>query len=378
MPRKICLVTGSRAEYGLSYPILRAIQNHPDLELQLIVTGMHLLPVYGNTIDIIKKDGFKINAKIKNQDGEKTSGTSMAKAIAKCIEGLANHFQKNKPDIIISMTDLGFSLAAAIVGSHMNIPVAHVHGGDVSGSVDDAVRHATTKFAHIHFPISKQSADRIIKMGEDPSKVYNVGAPGLDNILNQKLYSEKKIRGKYNIAENSEYIIFIQHPVSLEEKQSKVHYIETLLALEELKIPTILIYPNSDAGSSDVIELIESKKIECIKPYKNLDRKEYLSLLKYASVLVGNSSSGILEAPSFHLPVVNIGTRQKGRERAGNVIDTGYNREEILNAIKIALADESFREQVSQCRSPYGNGTAGKQIANILSTIILDHSLLEK
>ncbi len=377
MARKICLVTGTRAEYGLSYPILRAIESHSDLELQLVVTGMHLLSGHGNTIELIKKDGFKIDCIIETLPENQADGMVMANAVGKTILGLTEYVKKAKPDILIAMTDLGFTLATAIVGAHMNIPVVHVHGGEVSGSVDELVRHATTKLSHIHFAASKKSAERIIKMGEEPWRVHVVGAPGLDIILQDDFYDEKIIRAKYSLLSGN-YIVLVQHPVSTESAQSGEYFKNTLKAIESFGIQTILIYPNADSGSKDIIEVIESNHNNIIKSYKNLSRKDYLSLLKYASVLVGNSSSGILEAPSFKLPAVNIGSRQYGREMAENVVSVGYNFEDIKSAVNFVLNDKKFKKKVQNCVSPYGDGTAGKKIAEILVAIQIDKKLLEK
>lgn len=377
MARKICLVTGTRAEYGLSYPILRAIESHPDLELQLVVTGMHLLSGHGNTIELIKKDGFKIGHVIETLPEDKADGMVMADAVAKTILGLTEYVKKAKPDILIAMTDLGFTLATAIVGAHMNIPVAHVHGGEVSGSVDELVRHATTKLSHIHFAASKKSAERIIKMGEESWRVHVVGAPGLDTILNGDFFDEKTIRTKYSLS-SGDYIMLVQHPVSTESSQSGKYFQNTLKAVESFGFQTVLVYPNADAGSKDIIKVIESNNNNLIKSHKNLPRKDYLSLLKYASVLVGNSSSGILEAPSFNLPVVNIGSRQYGREMAENVVSVDYNFENIKSAINFVFNDKEFRKKVKNCISPYGDGTAGKQIADILANIEINKKLLEK
>ncbi|MDP2684170.1 MAG: UDP-N-acetylglucosamine 2-epimerase [bacterium] len=377
MKRKICLVTGTRAEYGLSYPILRAIKEHSDLELQLVVTGMHLLPEHGNTIDLIKEDGFEVSHIVETINKSDDSGADMALAVAKCIEGVVKFFKKDRPDMVIAMTDLGFTLATAIAASHMNIPVAHVHGGEVSGSIDELVRHATTKLSHIHFTSSEKSAERIKKMGEEPYRVHMVGAPGLDMLLHSELFGEKELREKYNLNEDK-YIVLVQHSVSTEVDKAGQNFEKTVRVIEDLGMQTILIYPNADAGSNEIIKVIESIDKDFIKSYKSLPRKDYLSLLKYASVLVGNSSSGILEAPSFHLPVVDIGTRQNNRERADNVVHVGYDEGEIKEAINFVLSDNDFQIKLKNCKNPYGDGTAGKQIANILAEIEIDKKLLEK
>jgi UDP-N-acetylglucosamine 2-epimerase (non-hydrolysing)/GDP/UDP-N,N'-diacetylbacillosamine 2-epimerase (hydrolysing) len=376
--RKIAAITGSRAEYGLAQPIFEAIDSRKNLELSLIVTGMHLSREFGYTVREIEKDGFKIAARIENLAPEDT-GAAMARSIGRCILGVVDALEEIKPDILLVLTDLGHTLAGAIAGSHMNIPVAHLHGGDVSGTVDEFVRHAITKLSHIHLTATKQSAERIIKMGEEPWRVYVVGAPGLDTVLNKKLIEQEKIAKKFALDLKKPILLVVQHPVITEVEQAKTQMRETMEALFGLKEQSIVIYPNADAGGRRMIKVIEQyMKYPFIQMYKSLPHIEYLSLMKIASVMVGNSSSGIIEAPSFHLPVVNIGTRQAGRERSTNVIDVGYNREEIVKAVKKALHDRKFRAKVKKCKNPYGDGKASQRIVKVLSKIEITPKLLQK
>jgi len=377
MKRKILYITGTRADYGLMKSVLREIENHPKLELEVIATGMHLMPEFGMTINEIKKDGFKIHeiAATYEQDNKQ----SMANFVGKFIQLLTDKVKKIKPDIIMILGDRGEMLAGAIVGTYLTIPVAHIHGGDISSTVDEIVRHAITKLAHIHFPATEKSAERIIKMGEDPSNVFVVGAPGLDIILNENLIEPTKLSEKYNLDLSEPILLVIQHPVTTEVDDAPTQIRETLEAISELRYQTILIYPNADAGGRNMIKVIkEYEKHPFIKIFKNIPYKEYLSLMNIASVMVGNSSSGIIEAPSFGLPVVNIGTRQEGRQRAENVIDVDYDKEQIKAAIKKALYDEVFKEKVRNCNNPYGDGKAGVRIADILSKIKIDTNLLQK
>ena len=377
MKRKILYITGTRADYGLMKSVLREIENHPKLELEVIATGMHLMPEFGMTINEIKKDGFKIHeiAATYEQDNKQ----SMANFVGKFIQLLTDKVKKIKPDIIMVLGDRGEMLAGAIVGTYLTIPVAHMHGGDISSTVDEIVRHAITKLAHIHFPATEKSAERIIKMGEDPSNVFVVGAPGLDIILNENLIEPTKLSEKYNLDLSEPILLVIQHPVTTEVEDAPTQIRETLEAISELRYQTILIYPNADAGGRNMIKVIkEYEKYPFIKIFKNIPYKEYLSLMNIVGVMVGNSSSGIIEAPSFGLPVVNIGTRQEGRQRAENVIDVDYDKEEIKAAIKKALYDEDFKEKVKNCKNPYGDGKAGVRIADILSKIKIDKRLLQK
>ncbi|HJH25866.1 MAG TPA: UDP-N-acetylglucosamine 2-epimerase (hydrolyzing), partial [Methanophagales archaeon] len=250
---------------------------------------------------------------------------------------------------------------------------------EITSTVDEFSRHAITKLAHIHFSATENSAERIIKMGEDPSNVFVVGAPGLDSILNENLIEPTKLSEKYNLNLSKPILLVVQHPVTMPVNDAPDQIRETLEAISELKHQTVLIYPNADAGGRRMIEIIkEYEKYPFIKTFKSILHKEYLSLMKIVSVMVGNSSSGIIEAPSFGLPVVNIGSRQEGRQRAENVIDVDYDKEKIKAAIKKALYDEDFKEKVKNCKNPYGDGKAGVRIADILSKIKIDKNLLQK
>ncbi len=376
--RKIAVFTGTRAEYGILKPVLKAIKAHPRLELVLIVTGMHLSREFGYTIKEIRKDGFKIDAKVEMLHAEDT-GVAMVKSIGKCIEKMTEVLEKAKPDFLVLLGDRAEMLAGAVTASYIGIPIAHSHGGEVSGGVDDSVRHVITKLAHIHFPATQESANRIIKMGEDPSRVFVVGAPALDTILNEKLPEWTKLSKKYSLDLSKPILLVLQHPVVTESNEAAHQIKETLDAIVELKHQTILIYPNADAGGRRMINMIKKyEKYPFIKSFKSIPYADYLGLMKVVNVMVGNSSSGIIEAPSFHLPVVNIGTRQAGRERSTNVIDVGYERKEIVNAVKKALYGEKFREKVRKCKNPYGDGRAAQRIVKILAEIEITPSLLQK
>ncbi len=376
--RKIAVVTGTRAEYGILKPVLKAIKACPRLDLVLMVTGMHLSKEFGYTIKEIRKDGFKIDAKVEMLYTEDT-GAAMAKSIGKCIQKMTEMLERIKPDFIVLLGDRAEMLAGAVAASYMGIPIAHLHGGEVSGSVDDSVRHAITKLAHIHFPATQESANRIIKMGEDPSKIFIVGAPSLDTILNEKPPERAELSKRYGLDLAKPILLVLQHPVVTEADEAARQIKETLDAIVELKHQTILIYPNADAGGRRMIKVIKKyEKYPFIKSFKSIPYTDYLGLMKVVSVMIGNSSSGIIEAPSFHLPVVSIGTRQKGRERSTNVIDVGYNREEIVEAVKKARHDRKFRAKVKKCKNPYGDGKASQKIVKVLSKIEITPKLLQK
>lgn len=376
--KKIAVITGTRAEYGIFKSVLKEIEANPKLELSLIVVGMHLASEFGYTIKEIEKDGFQIHAKINVLHREDT-GAAMAKNVGKCVDAIASSLEKIKPDILLVLGDRSEMLAGAVAATYIGIPIAHIHGGDISGNVDEPVRHAITKLTHIHFPATKESADRIIKMGEEPWRVHVVGAPGLDLAFNTKLPEPRKLAKKYILDLSKPILLVVQHSVVAEAENASSQIRETLNAVTELGYQTVLVYPNADAGGRRMIEVIkEYEKYPFIKTFKSIAHEEYLGLMKLASVMVGNSSSGIIEAPSFGLPVVNIGTRQMGRQRAENIIDVDYDDEEIKKAIQKTLFDEKFREKARNCKNFYGDGKAGRRIANILDEIEIDKRLLEK
>jgi len=375
--RKILYISGTRADYGLMREVLFSLKKNPKLKIEVVATGVHLMPEFGETLNEIKKDGFKIH-KI-NAIYEEDNKESMANFIGKFIQLLTGKIKQIKPDIILLLGDRGEMLAGAIVGTYLTIPVAHIGGGEISSTVDEITRHAITKLSHIHFSTTKKNAKRIIKMGEDPWRVFVVGAPGLNGILNEKLFSKKEIAQRYNLDLSKPILLVIQHPVSSEIEKTGRQMKETMEAIKELGYQAIVIYPNADAGGRKMIKVIEQyRRYPFIQIYKSIARKDYLSLMQVASAMVGNSSSGIIEAPSFHLGVVNIGEREKGRERAENIIEADYDKEQIKKAIKKAIYDKKFIEKLRKCKNPYGDGEAGVRIADILSEMKIDEKLLQK
>ncbi len=380
MKKKITVITGTRSEYGLLYPVLRAIQNHPELELSIIATGMHLSREHGYTLVEIKKDGFRID-KTVDMLMRGDTGASMARSLGEGIIKITEALEEIRPDILLVLGDRDEPFAGAVAAAHMNIPVAHIHGGDstTGGCIDESIRHSITKFAHIHFPATEESAERLRKLGEETWRIHVVGAPGLDTILNMKLIPKEQLIEKFSLKNREPLLLAVQHSVTTQPESAANEMKITLEALEELKIQTILIYPNSDAGGRSMIEVIkkyENKTFMHI--FKSLPHIEYISLMKIADVLVGNSSSGIIEAPSFHLPAVNIGIRQEGRQRSCNIIDVIHDKTQIVNAIKVALYDKTFKNKVNKCLNPYGDGKAGLRIARILAELEIDRRCLQK
>ena len=376
--RKIVVVTGTRAEYGILYPVLKAVEAEPELRLSLVVTGMHLSHEFGYTVREIERDGFKIDAKVDMLLSSDTPG-AMAKSVGVGIIGMAQTWEQLKPDIILVLGDRVEPLAATVAGAYMNIPMAHIHGGDVCGNIDDPARHAITKFAHIHFPATRKSAERLIKMGEDEWRVHVVGSPALDVILNETLLPPEALAKQFGLDSSQPLILLVQHSVTTQIDEAPKQMRETLEAIVEVGRPTVLLYPNSDAGGRKMIQVIkEFEKYPFIKTFKSLPRREYLSLMKVASVMVGNSSSGIVEAPSFGLPVLNIGIRQQGRERGRNIIDVEHNMSEIVKAIERALTDNGFLAEVKKYENPYGDGKASLRIAEVLKKVEITPQLLQK
>ena len=377
--RKVAVVTGTRAEYGILYPVLRAIEAKTKLGLLLVVTGMHLSHEFGFTIQEIEKDGFKIAAKVDMLLSSDTVG-AMAKSVGLGIIEMAQAWEQLEPDIILVLGDRVEPLAATIAGAYMNIPVAHIHGGDSpKGGLDEYARHAITKFSHIHFTATEKSAERVLMMGEDKWRVYVVGSPTIDFILNEPLSPAENLAERLGLDLSKPLVLVVQHPVTTEVDKAAKQMRETLEAIVDIGYTTVLIYPNSDAGGRRMIEVItEFESYPFIKTFKSLPRREYLSLMKLASVMVGNSSGGIVEAPSLGLPVVNIGTRQEGRERGKNIIDAGHDKQEIIKAIEKATTDKEFLSEAKKCESPYGDGKASERIAHTLTNVEITPQLLQK
>ena len=376
MKRKILLVTERRADYTKLRPILEKISKSKKLQYYLVVTGSHLLKEHGLTINDIKSDGFKITKTFSMfKKRRKDTGAEMTRSFGRAVMNLSNIIEKVKPDIILTGFDIGANFAAAIIGAHTNIVVAHVEGGEVTGTIDDSIRHATTKFAHIHFTSNQDASNRLIKMGEMPNYVFTVGNTSLDGIKKLKKISKHDLEKKYGLNLNKPLVIILQHTVTSEIETIKENILQTIDAVKELNIQAIIIYGNADAGSQKITKVIKNLKI---KQYMTIPYQDYIGLLKHASALVGNSSSGIIEAPFLHVPSINVGTRQDGRLRAESIIDVKYNKNEIKKAIKKAIEDKDFLKKVKSHKSLYGNGDSAKKIVKILEKIDLKEIPIQK
>jgi len=378
MKRKICILATSRATYGYKKRIIKLINDAPDLELQLIVTGMHPLKQYGSSINEILDDGVPITAQIDMMIGGDTPST-YAKSLSVEMQGLVQVFDMCKPDILLVTGDRGEMVIACLTAAYMNIPVAHIQSGDVSGHIDGSARHAMTKLAHIHLPACEDSAKRVEKMGEESWRIHNVGAPQLDEIVQTKKLSKSKLAKIFKLNFEEKVLLVLQHPVLVENDKAAQQMEATLKAIKKSGLQTIIIFPNVDAGNESIINIIEEyAKDTLIQAHRNMDRKIFISLLSKISILIGNSSCGILEAPSLKLPAINIGNRQRGRMQAVNVINANHDEGEILQAIDTALYDKKYLKILENCNNPYGDGYSSERIVEILRKIEINNKLIDK
>lgn len=379
--KKVLAVTGIRSEYFILQPIFDEILERNDLTLKVVVTGTHLSPLYGETYKIIEKDGYDI---IKMESLLSTDSLSgRCKSLGIQLMGLVDIINQERPDWLLVLGDREESLAVATSGAYMNIPVVHICGGDrVVGNVDDSVRHAVTKLAHLHFPTTIENGVRIIKMGEEEWRVHVTGNPALDSIREQPNLTLEEINHKIgtNLNADKPFILLINHPLSSEHSIAKEQMDIILDSVVELNIETIIIYPNSDAGSLGIIESIENhvNKYSFLHAFKTLPRDIFVNIQRKASLLLGNSSCGILEAPFLKLPVVNVGNRQKQRQHSENIIFVDCKKETILSAIEKAIYDEEFLMICKNCSNPYGDGYTGKKIARAIAETEINSELINK
>lgn len=381
MPKKhICVVTGARSDYAYLKLIIEKIDTSDKLELSLLVTGMHLLKKYGNTINIIKKDGIPIRKIIPMYDEIEFNKENLGIAVAKAIKNFTVAFNELNPDLLLVLGDRYEPLAAVIAASTLNIPIAHIHGGDhvPDGQVDEQIRHAITKFAHIHFPATPKSKERIKRLGEEEWRIVLVGSPTIDQIIQEHFQSKENIYEKFDLDISEKIILCVQHPYIFEAELSGERMKIILKVLKDLDLQTIIIYPNNDPGSELIIKEIESNRnVQKFRIYKNLERNDYLSLLKTVDLLIGNSSGGLIESPIFKLPVVNIGDRNRGRESGINVIDIPPEYSKIKDGVIKGLSDK-FKSICGNVKNPYGEGNASELIVKKLEELQIDEKLLKK
>ncbi len=379
--RKICIVTGTRAEYGLLYWLMKEIQEDTDLELQLIATGMHLSPEFGLTYKQIEKDGFKIDKKIEMLLSSDTS-VGISKSMGLGMIGFAYAYEDLSPDIIVLLGDRFETFIAAAAATIARIPIAHIHGGETTqGATDEAFRHSITKMSHLHFTATDEYRKRVIQLGESPNSVFNVGGLGIDNIKNLKLLDCEAFEHSINFTLGQKNLLVTFHPVTLEHSTAKKQFQNLLNALDELEdTKTIFTNPNADTEGRIIIQMIDdyvSKNSHKAVAFVSLGQLRYLSAMQFVDGVVGNSSSGLAEAPSFKIGTIDIGDRQKGRIKADSVIDCEPSKESILIAIRKLYSNE-FQEQLKNVENPYGEGGAAEKIKKILKEIDLTNILKKK
>ncbi len=374
--KKICVVIGSRANYSSIKSAMFAIKENKNLELQIVATASSLLDRYGSVVDLIKNDGFFINEEIYTLlEGE--NPITMAKSTGIGLIELSTVFSKIKPDFVITVGDRFETMATTLAAAYMNIPLVHTMGGEVTGTIDESIRHAITKFAHIHFPSSNDAYERIIKLGENPKNVFMVGCPRIDLVakilkndpVGIEIQPDLFLDGVgHKLDLSKDFILISQHPVTTEFGEGEKQILTTLNAVKRLNIQAIVLWPNSDAGSEDISKGIRKWREQNITSqvhfFKNLPIDTYVKLMKRTLCLVGNSSSGIREGAFIGTPCVNIGSRQKSRERGKNVIDVNNNEEEVYSAIRKQISNGPYKMETI-----YGDGNAGIKIAEILEKI---------
>jgi UDP-N-acetylglucosamine 2-epimerase (non-hydrolysing)/GDP/UDP-N,N'-diacetylbacillosamine 2-epimerase (hydrolysing) len=374
------VVTTGRADYGIYRPVLDLVRADPGLKLHLVVSGMHLSPEFGLTVKEIEADGFEIGEKVETLLSSDSS-EGIAKSMGLAVIGFAQAFAHSSIDLLVVLGDRFEMHAAALAALPFKIPVAHIHGGEITmGAIDDALRHSMTKLSHLHFVATEAYARRVIQLGEQPWRVILCGAPSLDNLKLLDLPDWQSVREKFGLRlENGPFLLVTFHPVTLEYEQTEWQVGELLAALDEMGLPCLFTMPNADTHGRVIRQMVqafvqvhpESQAVE------NLGTQGYFSLMSSASTMVGNSSSGMVEAASFELPVVNIGIRQQGRVSGVNVIQVGYSRQEVLQGIQKAISP-GFKASLKGIENPYGRGYAALKIVEVLRTIAIDQKLLVK
>ena len=376
--KRIGIMTGTRAEYGLLKPLMQEINKDNDLELYLIVSGMHLSPEFGMTYKEIEEDGFQINAKVEMLLSS-DSPAGISKSIGLGVIGFADEFQRAELDMLILLGDRYEVLSAAICAMVMRIPIAHLHGGELTeGAIDEGIRHSITKMSYLHFTSTEQYRNRVIQLGENPERVFYVGALGVENIKKINLMTKEELERSIHFEIDENTVIVTYHPVTLENNTVEEQFLNLLEVLDRNpKIRMIFTKANADTNGRIVNELIDkyaAQNSERACAFMSLGQKRYLSALKYCRIVIGNSSSGIIEAPSFGKPIINIGDRQKGRICADSVINCGYTQQEIQQAMETALTEE-FENKARNCRNPYEKENTAANIISVIKDYLLNDKI---
>ena len=376
--RRLLYVTGTRADFGLMERTLRAIMKSSLLELGVIVTGMHLSPRHGETVHQIEAGGFPIVSRVHMLLQGDTGG-AMAKGIGLAILSMTQALEEHRPDVLLVLGDRGEMLAGALAAAHLNIPVAHVHGGEVTGSIDESVRHAITKLAHIHMPTTRKSAERIRRMGEDPARVHIVGAPGLDDVPLLRTVDRSALLRRIGLPDAASYIVVVFHPVTTDGATNGSGLDSILRACSKIGKQIVLFRPNSDAGNESINRVVEEWAAKPgVHVLTDLPRLQYLGLLSGADALVGNSSSGIIETPSLGVPSINVGSRQNLRERNPSTLDAACSERAVERALRTVFHERSFQSRIADRRNVHGDGKTAARIVRILETTRLSKDILEK
>jgi UDP-N-acetylglucosamine 2-epimerase (non-hydrolysing)/GDP/UDP-N,N'-diacetylbacillosamine 2-epimerase (hydrolysing) len=372
-------VTTSRADYGIYRPVLREISARPELDLRLLITGSHLSPQFGLTVSEIEADGYDTSARIEMTSSSDTPEAIVA-ATGQAIIGFAGYYSHTRPGLLLVLGDRFEMHAAVTAAVPFLIPVAHIHGGELTeGAIDDTLRHSMTKMSHLHFAATEVYANRIRQMGEESWRVIVSGAPSLDNLNDFKPANDAELSQRFGLSLDQPFLLSTYHPVTLENENGAAKIEQLLRAMSRLNMPVLFTYPNADAGSNQIIEQVQEYVAQPGRGWllPSLGSRAYFTLMGRAAAMVGNSSSGIIEAASFRLPVVNIGNRQAGRLRAVNVIDVGESQADIEAGLNRGL-DPAFRNSLANLRNPYGDGHAAKRIVDKIQSIELNQRLLKK
>ena len=373
MNRRICYVTGTRADFGLMQSSLRGIREHTELDLELIVTGMHLSTSHGFTVQEIRDAGLPIRAEIPVQLEPATGGT-MARNIGYLVTAFTEEWGTNQPDLVLLLGDRGEMLAGAIAAIHLNLPVVHVHGGERSGTVDEPVRHAISKLSHCHFVATPASRERLIRMGEKSDNVWVVGAPGLDGLSQLATLSRSELCKEQGLDAHLPVALMVFHPV-LQEVTRAIESTNLILdCLRDQGIQVVALMPNSDAGSGSIREILQQRSgIDGVRVQTHIARPRFVSWMAHCDLMIGNSSAGIIEAATFGTPVLNIGSRQNLRERNANIVDAAFDRPAILESIDFLLKNGRF-----PCKNIYGDGNTASRMADLLASLSLKPELMMK
>ncbi|OGN01830.1 MAG: UDP-N-acetyl-D-glucosamine 2-epimerase, UDP-hydrolysing [Candidatus Yanofskybacteria bacterium RIFCSPLOWO2_02_FULL_43_10] len=377
MNKKIAYISGTRADFGLMTPVLAAIKKSKKLDLKLYVTGIHLMPEFGNTIKEIKKQFPEIiEVKAVFESDEKQA---MAEFASILISKLVSLFEKDRPDFVLTLGDRPEMISVALVCLYLGIPTGQIHGGDKSATVDEIARHAITKLSHLHFPATREAAERIKKMGEESWRIKVVGAPALDVIMNEQLPTREQLFKNLGLDLKKKVILVTQHPVSEEYEKSGSQMAEIISAIKTFELPVVIIYPHADAGGRRIIsEINKENKNPNFHIFPSLPHKDFLALEREAAVWVGNSSAAMIESASFGVPIVNIGGRQSDRQRGLNVLNVGYDRNKIKRAMKKSLFDTAYLKTLKKIKNPWGDGKTGQRVMKTLENIKIDSKLLNK